>query len=826
GDAAEAGRLRARADAIESGSARARAALDANAAGLQELLKKGGPGWELEARKLLMERSQLVDKAVAKENPIYETFRRMREDVYGLVDSRLRVKQTAELLAEAPNRAGKTAGDAADAIVSDAAKAAEDLRARAAGSPDGAALRAKADALLAEAEGQARALRQAGEDARARMEKPLNAEHAASLEARRQAQAGLERAEKALYELRDQERAAGEKATPELKARLEAAQEEFARRLDVYKQTNKRVAGFETARLESARQAVEALKARAEAASQALGARLDGVSGPAADALRRELTGTARSFDSQARRLEWTPERAVDVLQRRIAGVSYPEYLARTAMRWSGLQWVLSKLPGVSESRWARPMTPADVGLTRIYARELIGEFIRDPFLPPQVRWKMLWSLGSSTVMPRGLFGNGSSWVLTELLNLATGYTDNPANIRMDNLTGRVNVIHNGQWFDSMDTPTRRYWELEYGSDLTLPYDHKTQVTMNDFVRDNKNVRFVGFSGTAGDKFREYLEKYDVRVGGVGSEGVKDVALDLTESPAGKYTAVGDAVRDALSHDAAQLASGKQADALVVVSLPDTRMVKEVRRYLLKTKTLTPDQIAMVFSDAELLRLNRPEADVERQMNLGGLNDGKVKLLLLDTRVGGRGLDLNFKGRRGGGGFGGYFDFNMLVVDPQLASEAHYLQAQGRIDTGRIYSSPDPNRAYHPEAATRRFSLVMDVQSAEKDPVFMRMVRDEPVFQQLRDNARVREIAQAHGRFAPDWEDVQEYVLEAEAEGKSGFVTRRYEETVRRYLKEKQMRVELDQLRSAGVLPEAGSFDPRLYGLAPVVPGSPYPGAQ
>ena len=96
----------------------------------------------------------------------------------------------------------------------------------------------------------------------------------------------------------------------------------------------------------------------------------------------------------------------------------------------------------------------------------------------------------------------------------------------------------------------------------------------------------------------------------MGSEGVKNVGLQLPESPAGKFKAIGDAVREAVAHDAAQVAAGKQADALVVLSLPDTRMVKEVRRYLIKTGAIKPDQIAMVFSDAELLRLNRPEANV------------------------------------------------------------------------------------------------------------------------------------------------------------------------------------------------------------------------
>ena len=109
----------------------------------------------------------------------------------------------------------------------------------------------------------------------------------------------------------------------------------------------------------------------------------------------------------------------------------------------------------------------------------------------------------------------------------------------------------------------------------------------------------------------------------------------------------------------------------------------------------------MVFSDTEYLRNNVPEAQVKKQMNLDGLNNGRVRVLILDTRVGGRGLDLNFKGERGSPSptsFRGYTDFDMLIVDPHKMSKVHLLQAEGRIDLGRILPG-----------ATREFSLVMDI---------------------------------------------------------------------------------------------------------------------
>ena len=313
--------------------------------------------------------------------------------------------------------------------------------------------------------------------------------------------------------------------------------------------------------------------------------------------------------------------------------------------------------------------------------------FISHPFIAPEVRWKMFWTLMPSTISPRGLGGRGS-WVMTEMLNLAKGYTDNPGNIRMDNITGKINVVHNGQRFDSMDTPTRRYWEVEYNSDLTLPYEHKTMVTMNDFIKDNLNVRFAGFSGTA----------------------------------------------------------DKQADGLVVLSLPD-------------------------------------------------------------TRVGGRGLDLNFKGK-GSMSFNGYHRYKMLIIDPQLASEAHYIQAQGRIDTGRI-----------PKGSVRDFAMVMDVGAAQQDPVFRRMLTEEPLFQQLRQNPQVINYASKNGHMVPDWSDIHAFITDVKAaeagSGVKGEVPYRYEQVLKKYLAKKQVVVEQDQLRSASVLQDAGLFDPMMHGLMP-----------
>ncbi|MEK9144123.1 MAG: hypothetical protein AAB339_00770, partial [Elusimicrobiota bacterium] len=256
---------------------------------------------------------------------------------------------------------------------------------------------------------------------------------------------------------------------------------------------------------------------------------------------------------------------------------------ARYALKWTGARWALSKVPGLSDAPLLQPITQSTEGLSRTYARGLVREFLSDPFLPPEVRWKMFWSILPSTLWPRGLSGNGSGWVRTELFNLARGYLDNPANVRVDNISGRINVIHNGQWFESMDTPTRRYWELQYGTDLTLPYEHKTIVTMNDFIRDNHNVRFVGFSGTAGKEFYNYLAGNKVDIVGKGSVAAPGTKLEVHAGPSGKFNSIGEAIR----------AAKTDAQGLVVLSVSDTRMVKAVRHYLLKTGMLQPDNIAM-----------------------------------------------------------------------------------------------------------------------------------------------------------------------------------------------------------------------------------------
>ncbi|MDE2141774.1 MAG: hypothetical protein KGJ84_05115, partial [Elusimicrobia bacterium] len=140
-----------------------------------------------------------------------------------------------------------------------------------------------------------------------------------------------------------------------------------------------------------------------------------------------------------------------------------------------------------------------EMGLTRLHAAKMLKALLADPTIPTSQRDNLFWSLTSSLISP-GKTGR-SSWVRTELLRQLRGFFEDPAGIRVDNRTGKINVVHNGQWFESMDNESRRFWELEYGVDLTLPYTNQSISTINDVLKDKKG-RFISFSGTAGEKLR------------------------------------------------------------------------------------------------------------------------------------------------------------------------------------------------------------------------------------------------------------------------------------------------------------------------------------
>ncbi|NNN05413.1 MAG: hypothetical protein HKL90_05895 [Elusimicrobia bacterium] len=681
-----------------------------------------------------------------------------------------------------------------------------------------------------------------------------------------------------------------------------------------------------------------------------------------------------------------------------------------------------------------------DLGLTRLRASQLLQALFREPTMPGLQADGLFWNLLSSIVNPKGLGGRGS-WVRLELKRQLDGFFEDPAGIRLDNRTGRINVVHNGQWFESMDNETRRYWELAYGTDLTLPYTHQSISTIKDLTTD-KETNFISFSGTAGDKLREHFQKNDIMMVGQGSTPPPNVGVELTARPIDSYARIGRALADldsargqvvvpdlkraplevreamvdraggalpkpvelrldafagegaaadrawlerngrtagdgavtlgdvkgapedvrlaaldAMSGpatltlaDFAKQAEGARNDpragvyakalgqlrelragtgdadgvvlrvnadgavpaddipadvrpaidayltnpkfkgkdsvvvrvsdvhgktdadtaaarqwlldlrrtvsvntadipegarpaleqylsaprykgvktpvvrvadvragdgvsqaqaeaarawlrtqpdsqesGLMVLSVSDTRVLKTVRDYLIRVKGLKPDEISMVFSDTEYLRNNVPEARVAEQMNLAALDTGRARVLILDTRVGGRGLDLNFKGQRGSAvpeAFRGYTDFEMLIVDPHKMSSVHLLQAEGRIDVGRVLPNAD-----------RTFSLVMDMDSVAGYRVFRDMLAQDPFFKQLRADPRFVAFVKARGG-APDWAACDAYVRLRAAQGgdEGAALAADYAAAVKKALDIQQAQVEEGQLRSSSVL--------------------------
>ncbi|MCX5795686.1 MAG: hypothetical protein NTY77_09355 [Elusimicrobia bacterium] len=628
-------------------------------------------------------------------------------------------------------------------------------------------------------------------------------------------------------------------------------------------------------------------------------------------------------------------------------------------------------------------------GLTRDYSKQMMKEILADPLMPagqrdklfadaltsylfPNKQYQVEWSVWPPwkpklSIQPKG------SWVREEFMNLVRGYYDDIATVRMDNLTHKTNVIHNGQWFETMDNPTRRFWELEYGTDITLPYTHKALSTIKD-VTSNKKTRMFALSATAGEKYIKHLGESGISIGGSGAKKPANQSVDVREGEGGKYTGVAEAMlkgqqrsrqlvavrpgevlapeanappevrtyleaqglakKDAMVIDLEKLPDGPVYDyfamlrgrqgvtmeggrfvsiktpdvlarapepvkaflesqglsgqkesvidirsisdigvrdylagvsrpqgstALVVISLPDTRALKTVRKYLIKSGLASESEIAQVFSDAEYLRLNRPQANVAEQMNLSGMKSGKVKVLLLDTRVGGRGLDLDYKGDKGDprlDAFKGYTNYEMLVMDPNKMSAVHLLQAEGRIDVGRVLLG-----------AQRNFRLMMDIKTLQKDATFEDMYRNNDVFVNLRNDPSVHEFAQAQSvklghSVEVDWALIDSYVKqmertrfetlksdpqviefaaksskpvsldlihdfmtwrldEARKSGDTGGVdwvaknnlVERYNQVINENLDRKQQLIEEDQLRQSSVLQDKPISDPKLRWL-------------
>jgi len=178
------------------------------------------------------------------------------------------------------------------------------------------------------------------------------------------------------------------------------------------------------------------------------------------------------------------------------------------------------------------------------------------------------------------------------------------------------------------------------------------------------------------------------------------------------------------------------------------------------------------------------------------LNTGKVKVLILDTRVGGRGLDLNFKGERTSTAktaFRGYTKFEMFVLGPQEMSQVHMVQAMGRIDTGRTL-----------KGAPREFTLLMDIEAAAPESIFASMFEKDPFFAELRKDPSFQDFVRKNGGVM-DWPASNIYLAQraGDGSGEGALLAQRYQKVVRKHLGDRNLEVERNLLRQANVLTDA-----------------------
>jgi len=427
------------------------------------------------------------------------------------------------------------------------------------------------------------------------------------------------------------------------------------------------------------------------------------------------------------------------------------------------------------------------------YTEQLTEAFMNDPFLPAEVKYQMYWNIngmrGWLRWLPRwvdnflpknaGLRRHASPWATRELLNMAKGHHNETSDIRFDGISKKVIPIHLGEWMPTMDINTRRFHEVRFKADLTLPYEHRALVTMRNFVADSPNLPIIGFSGTIGKVLAGQLTARSGRfsIVGEGSAGFKNVGIEVARGRSGKFDLVAQSVLRTLNNP--------RNEGLTVVNLSNSHELKLLRRYLVNRGLVSNRQIASVFSDAVQLSQTRPQARVFEQMNLEAMSSGQVKILLLDTRIGGRGLDLNHKGD---GKFQGYKDVDILFLDPQGYSAVHELQAGGRQDPDRL-----------PTDARRRFTRVIDIHTLQSDPQFLQMALYHPVFRSLIQNLRTNpppglRTRLGGGRGDPTWKDVQSYINSLD---RSNPISQGYYRVVEDYIRKSQRTQELDQLRAS-----------------------------
>jgi hypothetical protein len=465
----------------------------------------------------------------------------------------------------------------------------------------------------------------------------------------------------------------------------------------------------------------------------------------------------------------------------------------------------------------------AEVGLTRLNAAKLLRGVLRDPGMTPTLKTELIGSFFGSLLWPRGFSGRGMSWVGNEMRNQLFGFYEDPTAVYVNPRTGRVSARFNGQVME-MDIRTLRFWELQKGTDFTMPFRHLAVGGATDLIA-NKKANFFLFSATIEGKARKILEEQGVRVLG-------EVAVPPDLKAADVKMVAGDAdsfsaLKSALAHrDAAAVAvsrselraSGHEKEVneylesigvplkedgfvvnlrdpqaarlspaarrwietrpnqkeLVNLFCSDTDAINERYREVVGAGLLKPEEIAIIYSDVQYEMANGDAAQIKRRMNLDGLNAGKVKLLIIDSDYVIRGIDLNFKGVRDGfkhGDFAGYNHVSILFEGVDKNTWMQLVQGVGRTASRRVL----PN-------VRRSVTITSVIKIAEREPAFLAMKADPSFQKMLKDSG------------SADWAELNAYVAESHDAG----LQKSYNDLVKKHMRDQWEAVSAQKLQASG----------------------------
>lgn len=809
--------------------------LEANAARIHRELRTGRDGWQVRVRALLDQRAQLVDAAVSRRNPITEAYgygarralkwardrQRTMTDAYRMETAvhygrnfrrlaRRLEKEVAELERQGRRSEAQVLRTHANTLNSHARELLGSKRLR----------------LLAErAEGKAAQLEAQGRHSEAKIHRDrANALRARSFGTRE----GINPKEVSLrQELRQLDR------------RVEAADRELSRIGRLYERDNvspSRKAQLREERI-GAKNEVDALvKRRKDMVEELapyereailwLGKRFkvyEGTVKDAASALESQGAGEASAALRQARRM-LGPKGGL-------------------AFRRNLLEWHAEKF----HARAAKQMA----SLARGVSLRMMWAYLRDPFIAPQVRWQQFWKYFGSFLFPRFGFGGRGSFALQLVYGMAMSseYIEG-FHYQLNRETGKIEIIVGSDSLPGLDTVgVRQALEWRHRLDITRPLSHRSIAGFPDVLK----ARFVAMTGTVGEKLAPRLEKIGARIHGRGSEARSTVDLQVYGGPRQTIDYIHAQFRELIGRDLRRVAHNREPDGLMPVGLPSNRMLHQVVRSLrerplvFRGSEMTPRGEAWLLRSGFTVRRVGGEYHVHPgERNIMGiriqkvgaqqlsaaelgftenatiLQSGTAKLGLWVTSKAGRGVDLPFKGSEEAG-FGGYRHYEMLVVQPQFVSNPEFTQLLGRIDLGRV-----------PPGSTRRFRMILDMESAYRETYFSAMLREEPVFGWLRDRYfhRLERFARQDGVWMPDARHYQRLIEELgeplrTAPRRDGRLYRpqdlrierliaRYQRAVRRALVHGQMgEAEIRGYQASGTGQEAGRSNPYQWGLEP-----------